>query len=191
MTEYILWDNTNIISEKIEKIVTFLPKKKKMRKKSSKFEVSFWIIVSIISSPTLVLLLKKVSSTVTCNHTITISTFHFLSTWFFLECVAFNGKIRRVSTIPYYKLIMLSLLVVGSIILMNFNLKANSIGFYQMSKLVCIPYMVVHKMIFKHQRFSFFEIFLNGEMEQGCPEVPDVVCDCLGICSSCCHASFW
>ena len=130
-----------------------------MRKKSSKFEVSFWIIVSIISSPTLVLLLKKVSSTVTCNHTITISTFHFLSTWFFLECVAFNGKIRRVSTIPYYKLIMLSLLVVGSIILMNFNLKANSIGFYQMSKLVCIPYMVVHKMIFKHQRFSFFEIF--------------------------------
>ena len=115
---------------------------------SSKIEVGFWIIISIISSPTLVLLLKKVSSSITCAHTITVSTFHFLSTWFFLECVAFNGKIRRVYNIPYYKLVLLSLFVVASIVLMNFNLKSNSIGFYQMSKLVCIPYMVFHKMIF-------------------------------------------
>ena len=126
---------------------------------SSKIEVGFWIIISIISSPTLVLLLKKVSSSITCAHTITVSTFHFLSTWFFLECVAFNGKIRRVYNIPYYKLVLLSLFVVASIVLMNFNLKSNSIGFYQMSKLVCIPYMVFHKMIFKHQKFTAFELF--------------------------------
>ena len=129
---------------------------------TSKIEVIFWILVSIASSPTLVLLLKKVSTTINCNHTITVSTFHFLSTWFFLECVAFNGKIRRVKTIPVYKLILLSFLVVASIVLMNFNLKANSIGFYQMSKLVCIPYMVFHKMVFKHQKFTLFELFSLG-----------------------------
>lgn len=125
---------------------------------TSRFEVAAWICVSLITSPSLVLLLKKVSTNIHCSHTITVSTFHFLATWFFLECVAFNGKIRRVDNVPLYKRVMLACLVVGSIVLMNFNLANNSIGFYQMSKLVCIPYIVIRKMIVKHQKFSAFEL---------------------------------
>jgi solute carrier family 35 protein E3 len=40
---------------------------------------------------------------------------------------------------------------VGSIVFLNLNLKVNSIGFYQLSKLTNIPCMVVYKLLFKHK----------------------------------------
>lgn len=41
---------------------------------------------------------------------------------------------------------------VVSIVAMNFNLKMNSIGFYQLSKLCTIPCMVIYKYLFQNQK---------------------------------------
>lgn len=123
-----------------------------------KIEIPFWICVSIVSSTSLILLLKQVSRAVNCNHTILLSTCHFVATWSFLEILARNDKIKKTNSVPFSKRVNLAFLVVGSIVLMNFNLGANSIGFYQMSKLISIPYMVFHKMVFKHQKFSALEL---------------------------------
>lgn len=41
---------------------------------------------------------------------------------------------------------------------MNFNLAANSIGFYQMSKLCCIPYMIIRNMLVKKQKYTAKEL---------------------------------
>lgn len=125
---------------------------------SSLITIGFWISTSICSSTSLILLLKYVGRTVKCKYTTTLSSFHFVATWGFLAILAATGKIKKITNVPLQKQILLAFLVVGSIVLMNFNLKANSIGFYQMSKLVCIPYMVVHKMIFHHQKFSTLEL---------------------------------
>ena len=123
-----------------------------------KLSVGIWIVLSIASSTSLILLLKQVGKHVHCKYTTTLSTLHFLATWIFLEILACTGKIKKNNAIPFIKKIKLAFLVVGSIVFMNFNLGANSIGFYQMSKLVCVPYMVFHKMVFKHQKFSTFEL---------------------------------
>lgn len=120
--------------------------------------VAFWICVSICSSTTLVLLLKQVGKRVHCKHTTTLSTFHILATWGFLTILSLLGKVKKTNAVPFWRRVRLASLVVGSIVLMNFNLGANSIGFYQMSKLACIPYTVIHKMIFKHQKFTAFEL---------------------------------
>jgi solute carrier family 35 protein E3 len=42
----------------------------------------------------------------------------------------------------------------GGIVLMNWNLKVNSIGFYQLSKLCTIPYMVLYKLTVKKETTS-------------------------------------
>lgn len=49
-----------------------------------------------------------------------------------------------------------------SIVSMNFNLAANSIGFYQMSKLCAIPYMIVYNLIRRRQRYEAGEYISLG-----------------------------
>lgn len=127
---------------------------------NSNIVVFGWIFFSIVSSTSLILLLKGVKPHLpNCQWTITLSTFHFLSTWLALFVLSSCGFIRKVSReVPLHKRILLASLVMMSIIFMNFNLTTNSIGFYQMSKLVCIPYMIVYNMFFKNQRYTTFEI---------------------------------
>jgi solute carrier family 35 protein E3 len=38
---------------------------------------------------------------------------------------------------------------VGAVVFMNFNLKLNSVGFYQLSKLSCIPFIVIYNYFFE------------------------------------------
>ena len=88
----------------------------------------------------------------------TLSTFHFLTTWIVLEVLALCKRIRRFTQIPFLKRLTLAFLVMASIISMNFNLAANSIGFYQMSKLCCIPYMILRNTIIKGQVYTKQEL---------------------------------
>ncbi|OHT11308.1 phosphate translocator protein [Tritrichomonas foetus] len=125
---------------------------------SSNFVVGSWILLSIVSSTSLILLLKGVKPHLHCQWTVTLSTLHFLSTWISLLVMAAFKFIRKTNEIPLHKRFLLAFLVMTSIISMNFNLTNNSIGFYQMSKLVCIPYMIVYNMVAKNQRYTNFEL---------------------------------
>lgn len=146
------------------------------------FEVASWIALSITSSTSLILLMKQVKRHLSCKYTTTLSTFHFLSTWTLLEIFAFFGLIRRFEQIPFRKRFNLAFLVMTSIVGMNFNLAANSIGFYQMSKLCCIPYMLiwntfVNKMTYTKKEVLSLSILLFGV---GLFSVSDVEVNLLG-----------
>jgi solute carrier family 35 protein E3 len=121
-------------------------------------EVSLWILLSVVSSTSLILLLKFVKYRLTCQYTITLSVFHFLATWIATEFLVVCGLIRRPEQTPFSKRALLGFLVMCSIVSMNFNLSANSIGFYQMSKLCCIPYMIIRNVVFKRQRYPALEL---------------------------------
>ena len=127
--------------------------------KSSVIDVTLWILLSITSSTSLILLMKFVKTHLQCKYTTTLSTFHFLSTWICLETIAFLGMIKRSKEIPFRKRVVLAFLVMTSIVSMNFNLAANSIGFYQMSKLCGIPYMLCWNSFVKKMNYSKKEIF--------------------------------
>lgn len=118
------------------------------------FDVGIWIGTSILSSTSLILCLKQASKSLCCSFIYTLSSIHFLFTWGALELFRLQGKIKKNETLPQSKQWILASLVLTSIISMNFNLKTNSVGFYQMSKLVCIPYMIIYNFLFKSQKYS-------------------------------------
>ncbi|KAH0787544.1 phosphate translocator protein [Histomonas meleagridis] len=68
------------------------------------------------------------------------------------------GAIRRTTSVPFFKRVLLAFLVMTSIISMNFNLGSNSIGFYQMSKLCCIPYMLIWNTINGKAKYTAREV---------------------------------
>jgi solute carrier family 35 protein E3 len=61
---------------------------------------------------------------------------------------------ERAIQFPTSQRVILACASVGSIIFMNFNLKMNSVGFYQLSKLLCIPAIVVYNFMFEHKSTS-------------------------------------
>lgn len=121
--------------------------------------VASWIILSIFSSTSLILLLKFVKRNLTCKYTITLSTFHFIATWGLLEVFARFKMITRRNNVPIAKRLLLAFLVMTSIVTMNFNLEYNSIGFYQMSKLCCIPYMIIRNLVMGKAKYTLKELF--------------------------------
>ena len=121
-------------------------------------EVAGWISLSICSSTSLILMMKLLKRRLTCNYNYSLSTLHFLGTWAFLEILHLAGKINRPSNVPISKRVLLAFLVMMSIVSMNFNLAYNSIGFYQMSKLCAVPYMIVWNFFVKKVRYSWEEL---------------------------------
>ena len=120
--------------------------------------VSAWVGFSIMFSVSLILNMKMLSRGLGCKFTTTVTALHFFSTWILLEVMCVQKKIEEPSKVPVKNAIAMSLLLVSSILFMNFNLVMNSIGFYQMSKLCCIPYIVIFTMIFNKQKYSLWEL---------------------------------
>jgi solute carrier family 35 protein E3 len=144
--------------------------------------ISAWICLSIVSSTSLILLLKLVKFRLNCKYTTTLSTFHFLATWILLEIFAFFGAVRRCDQVTFRHRFTLAFLVMTSIVSMNFNLAANSIGFYQMSKLCTIPYMIVYNLVRRRQRYAAGEYVSLGVLLIGVGmfSISDVEVNALG-----------
>lgn len=122
-------------------------------------ETSLRIFVNITSSLSLVILIKFLKRDLSCKITISLSTFYLLVIWIFLEYIAFLGKIHRVSNIPFFKRFFLAFLITLSLISIILNLSFNSIGFYQISKLLVVPYIIIWNSLFNHRRYSLKEYF--------------------------------
>lgn len=121
---------------------------------NTRFLVGFWTTLSIITSTIQILLLKLVARRTRCKYTTTLSTYHYLATWFVLEFAAFTNNISRTTAVPLVKRIILAALVVASISLLNLSLDINSMSLYQFSKLFCIPYLMLHNKIFKRAKYT-------------------------------------
>ena len=107
-----------------------------------------WIIVSMTSSTSLILTNKYIMKNYHFDWPISMTTYHFLCTYTLLEIMCRMGLFERAVTVPQSVRWRNAFFNVCGIIFMNFNLKMNSIGFYQLSKLCTIPVMVVVNFVF-------------------------------------------
>mmetsp|Transcript_29286 Transcript_29286/g.47040 ORF Transcript_29286/g.47040 Transcript_29286/m.47040 type:complete len:336 (+) Transcript_29286:115-1122(+) len=96
------------------------------------------IIGSILSSVALVVVNKQIFA-LGFPYVFTLSTMHFIVTCGLLQIMARGLGLFQVKYLPFSTNLMVATFGVGSICLMNFSLKFNSVGFYQMLKLCIVP----------------------------------------------------
>ena len=72
-----------------------------------------------------------------------LSAFHFITTFFLLEILCMIGVFERAIHYDTKSRWLLALYGTASVVFMNINLEKNSVGFYQLSKLCCIPALVL------------------------------------------------
>lgn len=106
------------------------------------YPVWLLIIGSILSSVCLVMINKRIFA-LGFPYVFTLSTFHFIVTCGLLQVMARVFGQFQVAYLPFKTNLLVASFGVGSICLMNFSLKLNSIGFYQMMKLVVVPCCLV------------------------------------------------
>jgi solute carrier family 35 protein E3 len=103
------------------------------------------IVGSIAVSTVLILVNKQVMSVNGWKCPTFLTSFHFLLTYGLLHIMGSSGLFEIARAFPEAIAWQIGVFGVTSIVFMNFNLKTNSIGFYQLSKLCTIPYLVVYK----------------------------------------------
>jgi solute carrier family 35 protein E3 len=109
------------------------------------------IAISFCTATSLILINKKVMNNYGFECPTFLMSYHFL-----LSSVVFFAMTRMKlftadAMVPCLTRLSTAAVGVGSIVFLNLNLKVNSIGFYQLSKLTNIPCMVVYKLLFKHK----------------------------------------
>lgn len=115
------------------------------------FTTFLLILGSIFVSTGLILANKKVLSVYKFGCPIFLTSYHFLLLSILLHIMSKLKFIEVVKVVPKRSIWLFAFFGVLSIVMMNFNLKLNSIGFYQLSKLCNIPCIVVYKYFFENQ----------------------------------------
>ena len=119
----------------------------------------FWILGTISISTSLVMVNKYIFNG-SFVWPISLTTFHFFMTYFCLEVMCQLHLFPRAKHVPRLSRWLLGFYNVSSIVFMNFNLKMNSIGFYQLSKLCTIPVVVIYEFLF-YQKTQPLKILLT------------------------------
>lgn len=105
----------------------------------------FLIVGSIAASTVLIMVNKMLMSTHNFNCPTFLTSFHFLLTYALLDFMGRHHFFEITTALPTSEAWWMALFGTVSIVFMNFNLKVNSIGFYQLSKLCTIPCLVIYK----------------------------------------------
>jgi solute carrier family 35 protein E3 len=133
------------------------------------FGASMVVMSNIGSAVVLILVNKRVVTLHKFRFMSVLSGIHFYFS--FITCLILMGfgMIHYKPVNNYLHLLRIALGSLGSIIFMNYNLATNSIGFYQTSKLSCIPItLMIETILNKRQQnlslkmvFSLFLILLG------------------------------
>lgn len=107
--------------------------------------------ISFCTATSLILINKKIMNNYGFECPTFLTTYHFLLSAILLEIMGRLKFFQIDKTVPTMERWSTAAFGVGSIVFLNINLKVNSIGFYQLSKLCNIPMMVMYKYILKHQ----------------------------------------
>jgi solute carrier family 35 protein E3 len=111
------------------------------------------ILCNIASSVTLVLVNKVIMKTLHFQYALFLTFLHFLVASVILESFHMS-KMFQGKRLPTSKAIYYSFMNVCSIVFMNLSLQSNSVGFYQITKLLCIPVTVLIQTLFYKVHFS-------------------------------------
>ena len=104
---------------------------------------------SFVTATALILTNKKLMTDYGFDYPTLLTGFHFFLSTLFLSCLRQIGLVRSCRNVGPCVCWYTAAFGVGSIVLMNWNLKVNSVGFYQLSKICNIPVMVLYKWFFK------------------------------------------
>jgi hypothetical protein len=122
-------------------------------KVSPNMSVYALIMTSILSSTFLILINKTIMKVHEFTYVYTLTTLHFLAGAIALQCAAtFKAFTPKSPGIKENVLIAAS--AVGSVATMNLSLQYNSVGTYQMLKLLVIPCCMVVQYVSHGHRFS-------------------------------------
>jgi solute carrier family 35 protein E3 len=111
-----------------------------------------WIVGSIASSTSILMMNKFVMDKYHFSSPSFLTAYHFLVTSGVLELMCRMKLFERAKHMPQLPRWILGFASVGGVVLMNFNLKLNSVGFYQLSKLMCIPTIVLYNFFWLDKR---------------------------------------
>lgn len=109
------------------------------------------IAISFCTATSLILTNKKIMNDYGFECPTFLTTYHFLLSSIVLEIMGRLKYFYICNTVSTFEQWSTAAFGVASIVFLNINLKVNSIGFYQLSKLCNIPMMVLYKLVFKHQ----------------------------------------
>ncbi|KAH0785250.1 UDP-xylose transporter 1-like [Histomonas meleagridis] len=107
--------------------------------------------ISFCTATSLILINKEVMNKYGFECPTFLTSYHFLLGAIFLYCLGKCGFIAFDHTVPHLARWVTAAFGTFSVVFLNLNLKVNSIGFYQLSKLCNIPCMVLYKYIFEKQ----------------------------------------
>ncbi|GAB5030722.1 nucleotide sugar transporter family protein [Nannochloropsis oceanica] len=96
----------------------------------------------MISGVGIVILNKYIVTEDTFDYVVFLSFCHYFFTMVFFGILA-KARYITPKQIPIDKRVTLAMASLGSIVFMNLSLASNSVGFYQLSKLACIPVIIV------------------------------------------------
>ena len=119
----------------------------------SQLSVIGWILGSIGSSVGLILINKLIMHNFEFKYVFTLTALHFAVTTIGMEVMALMNFFTR-GRLPFREIVIMAIFCIGSVAFMNFSLQYNSVGFYQVLKLLCIPCMVVIQTYFYGQFFT-------------------------------------
>jgi len=121
---------------------------------ASSLKLLFWCGMSVVSSVGIILVNKSLMKVYGFNFVMTLTACHFLCQTISLEIASRFLGLFPAKRLPNRDNNITALVGVGSIVFMNYNLRFNSVGLYQMSKLLCIPLMVLIQTKFHNKVFS-------------------------------------
>ena len=111
-------------------------------------EVIVASISNVVSSVALVLANKRAVIKDGFDFMIVLTGLHFYASFLCCFCALLWGTLQYKMVKSYISLLRIAALSLMSIVFMNLNLKYNSVGFYQISKLCCIPVSLLLETLF-------------------------------------------
>ena len=106
--------------------------------------------LSITFATSLITINKYVMKMFHFNFPTVLTTYHFSVSYFLFTFMAKLKVFNPATTLPTIQQWNIGFFGIASIVSMNYNLKTNSVGFYQLSKLCNIPVLVLYKYFFKN-----------------------------------------
>lgn len=112
-----------------------------------------WTLGSIMSSVGLIMTNKVIMKTYGFSFVLTLTAGHFTTQWCLLSLFALVG-VFEAKKMSFKDNTSCAVAMVSSVAFMNFSLRNNSVGFYQITKLACVPIMVLLETMFYGKIFS-------------------------------------
>ena len=116
--------------------------------------VLFWIVMSILSSTFLILINKVIMKSYEFTFVYSLTTLHFLAGAIATQVAASGCRAFVPKSIGTRENVIVAASAVGSVATMNLSLQYNSVGTYQMLKLLVIPCCMLVQYVFHGARFS-------------------------------------